>query len=401
MLYKFKIYSLLLFTFSLPFEYWDPLGVASFLTVTKIAGFAYFVTSLYSLSKSFDRKYVGSQIHILLLLWGLMSILSMVNYWSETTIPIFNFTFFQNIILFWLIATDIIYNRKLIVKIFLSFIIGVSLMAVLASFGIGLGIEEDAGNSRLTFFGLNSNVVGALLSIAFLLILVFLFHKKKYIGNWAYLFLLAIPLILSLIGLTGSRGTLVVVVVGSMFFLITYNTSIVKKILMISAGAFVMLFAINIILDSEIMQKRLDKTTEEGSLGGREFIWENALELYMDRPVLGYGAVGYQKAYLIKHGKYNDTHNLFLYFLVTSGLVGFSLFMIFLFRVTKSAIYIFQKEKDILYLLLLVVYLITAFKAGGIINNKTMWLLLACIYASKYSLIVSQKFHKNENTMRD
>src|SRR5690606_4439169 len=106
LLLKIKRISLIVFIFSLPFEYWDPFGIASFFSVTKMAGFGYAAMAFLIGKESFDRS-IFKYVRLLLLLWGLMVILNMLNYIGTNTVSIFNFTLFQNILLYWLIASDL------------------------------------------------------------------------------------------------------------------------------------------------------------------------------------------------------------------------------------------------------------------------------------------------------
>src|SRR5690554_2560399 len=106
-LLQLKRVFLILFVFSLPFEYWDPFGISSFFSVTKMAGFAYAAMAFLTIRDSFDLK-IFKYVKLLLIFWILLLVLSHLNYTSSNTVSIFNFTILQNIILYWLITSDLI-----------------------------------------------------------------------------------------------------------------------------------------------------------------------------------------------------------------------------------------------------------------------------------------------------
>lgn len=62
--------------------------------------------------------------------------------------------------------------------------------------------------------------------------------------------------------------------------------------------------------------------------GGRLAIWANNLEIFYNNP-LGVGEIGYTLESFEHFGMTSDTHNLFLYMLVTGGFIVFILFIFF------------------------------------------------------------------------
>lgn len=272
-----------------------------------------------------------------------------------------------------------------------AFICGVIMMTLLASLGVGLALNQDIGEGRLTFFGSNSNTVGVYLSMSFTIIIIMIFNRQNYFRGKTFLLLLSLPSMLTMIGLTGSRGALVIVAVGLVFFFITYKTSLVKRILILSGGLLVFVFSVQKILESEIMQSRLDDALS-GNSAGRDMIWDIALNIFFESPLSGHGATGYEYLMIQNNsGTYMDTHNLFLYLMVTGGIVALMLFVVFLIMVYKSALFIYKINGDSIMLILLAVYLFNVSKAGGIINAKAMWLMLSLIYSYKYSLIFASR----------
>src|SRR5690606_2365955 len=98
---------------------------ASFFTITKFTGLIYFGLSLIDFKKNFTIKFALTPVIILFSLWLFMLYQAIFNYWHGTTLSVYNFTFFQNIILFWLISNDLARNVNLLKQIFTALIFGV------------------------------------------------------------------------------------------------------------------------------------------------------------------------------------------------------------------------------------------------------------------------------------
>lgn len=185
---------LILYIFALPFEFWDPFGIASFFSVTKIVGFVYAAMALLTIKESFN-KYVFKYVKYLLFLWVWLLLVSMFNYIGTNTSSVLNFTLFQNIIFYWLIASDLKNGNIQIKTLMLSFVLSILLMNVLLTLGMGMGQEYVEGTSRLTFFENNPNTVGLLAGLAIVFALYFILNPHKTFGKKGFLVLLALPVL--------------------------------------------------------------------------------------------------------------------------------------------------------------------------------------------------------------
>lgn len=395
-LLNFKRICLLLFIFSLPFEYWDPFGIASFFSVTKMAGFMYAGVALFIGKESFDQS-IFKYIRLLLLLWILLVILSMLNYIGTNTVSIFNFSLIQNILMYWLIATDIKKRNVHIKSIMLSFVLSIVLMSILLMFGIGLGQEFEEGVSRITFFENNPNTVGVLAGLAIVFSLYFILNPSKTFQKKGTLALLALPGFINLLMLSGSRGALITTALSIVIMLIMNKSTPFKRILQFGLLVIATSYFLDKLMESEVMYKRLTQSIEEGGTGGRDEIWDNVIDIWSTKPLLGYGTTGFETEIVKIYGVRKDSHNLFLYILVTTGIVGIFIFLYFFFFHIKRAVEEF-KEGDVFKITILVFYLTTVVKAGGVINNKLMWLLLAIIISAE---LYNKNQFKNENSLRN
>ena len=389
---KLKTSALLLFIFTFPYENWNPFGISDFVRITKLAGLISLSVSTLRLRNSFRLGVIFKPLKILLLLWIWILIQSVLNYWSEGLVSIFSFTFLWNIIFFWLISNDILENPKLINKIFLTLISSVFFLSILTSFGIGIDSEHEITNTRLLFFGTNPNTIGSYCSTIIVLIIGMVINKSIFFNNKTFLLLGFIPSILLVMAITGSLGALGMVIIGVAFLFLMRKTSNIKRVFTILFGVVIIFYGFKIVLDSsEIMKRRLAEAQIDKNLGERTGIWTEALNLFQENPIAGIGTSGYEFEMLERRGEYSGTHNLFLYFLVTGGFVGLSLYLFFLRIIIQSVMTVYKKYNIPLFMTLFLLYIINLSKSGGIINSKFMWLLLAISFTSKYILEKNSK----------
>lgn len=382
LLFNIKRNSLLLFVFSLPFEYWDPFGIASFFSVTKMAGFVYAGLAFFTIKDSFDLP-IFKHVRILLLLWVLLVLLSMFNYIGTNTASVLNFTLFQNIIFYWLIASDLKKGNIQIKTLMLCFVLSIVLMNILLTLGIGLGQEYEEEVSRLTFFGNNPNTVGVLVSLTIVFAFYFILNPHKTFGKKGLFLVLALPAFINLLLLSASRGALITTGFSVVLMLLMNKTTPFKRIMQVGLLVIAASYFMQKLVESELIYKRMTQFIEEGNTAGRGEIWENVLDISYNRPVLGYGTTGFENEMKKIYGGNKDAHNLFLYILATTGVVGLSLFLYFLYFHLKKSVHNLR-HGDVLKMVLFIFYFTTVVKAGGAINNKLMWFLLAVIISTNF-----------------
>ena len=381
---KIRQIVLLLFVYSLPFEYWNPFGISSIFTISKSLGILYFILSTLNIKLFFTIKYVKKPITVLLIIWLLLLFQSIFNYWPGSKMSVYNFSFLQNIALFWLVSNDLIRNKRLLPKLFSTLLFGVLTMGVLISFGIGLdtSIDTELGTYRLSFFGSNPNTIGNLAAISLFLSGHMLLNRKKYFGNATLLVVLFIPVFLNLLIFSGSRGSAIISIASIFLLFLFKKENSFKRVFFVILGIGIVFFLLSKMMESELMANRLTTGLEEGGLGGRMEIWKAAFDIFLDYPFLGKGVTGFEYEMLNRYTLYMDTHNLFIYFMVTIGFIGLCLYIYILLMLTKSAFKYYKFQNDAVLISLLAIYLLLAFKSGDAINSKVLWLLTAFIYGA-------------------
>lgn len=188
------------------------------------------------------------------------------------------------------------------------------------------GLMVERAIPRLVAFGIDPNMS----AITFLpFIFYFMLGKKSYF--WLSLGLL-------LLFATMSRGAILSLIVGlvGLVFLRPNKTSLS------AVGAFLILVLIGSVgavvfdlLPMGYLEQRLAGLTQ-GS--GRVDIWFNAMELFFAKPFVGWGGFSFRDVNEIYFGDARFAHNTYIEVLVESGLVGFILFLFFLFLILRRAI---------------------------------------------------------------
>lgn len=383
LIYRIKIFSLCLLAFSLGFEYWDPFGVRSIFTVTKFAGFLYAFLSLFDLKNNLkisihNRVFIYSAFS----LWLWLTFISLVNVGINGGNLSFLFGILQVILLYWLVFNDVLYNPKIRQLVFLFLILGMLLISILLSLGIGIenlrGDQiDDIDSTRVYFMGMNPNRMGDLAAIAILLIFSLVFSRKN--NKIWFLLLLIIPSLLSVIGFSGSRGSFIVIFLGLCFFFLLRKSTIRQKMVFLVIGSVSSIFIFGFLENFEMLQGRLTNTYEGGDIGGRFDIWKSVLNIIQENPVFGTGTEGYKLKMLQEYGEQKDPHNLFLYVWVVGGMIALLLLLIFYIRTLKNALLNLKINRDSTNVMIFIAALFLVSKTGGVIESKLIWLMLACI----------------------
>lgn len=277
-------------------------------------------------------------------------------------------TIFMNIksIIIFVIAYNIS-NNKDINKIMKHLSIGIFISSIIAIiqyynlFGVGKMLYLMYGKEERIEYGVtraigsigNPNNASFYFLNLFIICMVFFKGKSKILA--------LIPMIASIV--TFSRTGVVSITLLLILFFVLSKIKIYKKILII----ILLLIASTNLPSNLIDNTRFEVIAEDDkvidtSMGGRStLIWENKLQNFYDKPLLG---IGTQK------NNSSDTafeitvfDNSYLYILITSGLIGFLLYLLFYINIFKN---ILSKNRDsniklytILFLCITLVFFIT------------------------------------------
>lgn len=382
---KIQRITLLIFFFSINFEVWDPFDTGGYFSISKFTGFIYFFSILINFRDFFQKKEISHYLKPIWLFFAWLTIISLINI-NQVSSAFFNFSIFQVIILFWLLINHERRDPGILERGMVSYAIGSVVLALCYFTGIGV---QYAHGDRVVLFGDNENIIGLRMSISLMILLMNWLQNPMKLSKLRYLFLVPLPIMMSLLAATGSRTAFLSLILMLIAGVLIYKTK--KKshnFIILALGVAVIIFALQYFLSSGVMMSRLQKTTETGDLAQRDAIWFFIIPIIMNHPIFGIGETGYAW-----HVGPISPHNVLLEVLIYSGLIGFMLFMIFIIRVSKQAFLTYKQSGLILFPLLLVpVYLMIL--SGQMLFTKIAWVIFSYIAASPFS----QSFYKQSKT---
>ncbi len=256
------------------------------------------------------------------------------------------FRLFQNLITAYFL-TDYVTNGIRMRRILNLTVISVVFLAatILIFTPVSQWFAGDIGN-----FYYNRNItcgieiIGAIIS----LVLAFMGGEKRYYLCYFFLFLMVI---LS----SSRRGIITLVAVSVMVILLSSGKEhLVRNILIcllvpvaVIAGIKSIPFLSNTIgkTMSDLVQYYFSGSTPDGSVAKRELYVAKGIEIFLTRPLTGYGGGAFVKLFSEDYGTSHYTHNNFVELLVSYGVIGFAayywIYPVILLRTVKG---IFEKN---------------------------------------------------------
>ncbi|MGI6341503.1 MAG: O-antigen ligase family protein [Bacteroidales bacterium] len=365
---------------SINFEVFSPF-IEDF-SIAKMASFLYFGVSLLTPEQLFRTDKIKKYIYLPLLLFLLITLVSLfnINYYSYS---FFNTTLLLNIIMFWLLLNHYRRDNRIFDKGFMWFVIGAALVGTFYLLGIGVEVGYDG---RITVFGDNANEIGVKMAVASLFLINYTLNNKYKKIYKPYYLILLIPIV-SLLIATASRVAFISFFLGIVLFVALKKTKkIYAKLLIMFVGVVLIILGFNYLQQTDAtILLRLDKSVNEGNLGGRDEIWSTFMPVIIDNPIFGVGITGTTKASTSLFGAYKSPHNVFIEVLLYSGIVGLIIFLIFLFYFYKNA-YLYYKYNNILYPLLLSIPVMGLLLSGQLLGVKLAWLIFAITLSRNLSI---------------
>ena len=196
----------------------------------------------------------------------------------------------------------------------------------------------------------NPNMTGAWFG-SMILIAVFLkYNYNDEAENKKLNFLLA--LMISSLLLTESTGAFIALLTSiGAYFLVEKNKEIKQCIIMIVTIIF-------IILAFVFLQKSINSITVmdevRTSFGSRYDIWFGSIEMFLLKPLLGWGALGTLEhgiEFMYNNGNVIHSHNVWLTFLVSGGILAFSIYLFIKLKIFSDLLRIYKKYDNYVCLL--------------------------------------------------
>lgn len=221
-------------------------------------------------------------------------------------------------------------QRKMLVLTMVLVVLFVSMRSY-RNFTAGVSFTEDSrAVGPFWIVGLGSNHFGAFIVhySAVLLGLLILDNIRWH----KILFLATVLISVHPLFFSYSRGAYVAALAVLVFFGLAKKRSLLIL-------AVVLVIAWRTILPSSVVERITMTKTEEGqierSAALRLDLWDQALKLFKEHPVLGVGFQGF-KLSMPEDARLKDTHSYYLKMLSEEGIVGFGLLLIVLFLAFRS-----------------------------------------------------------------
>ncbi|MEP7176663.1 MAG: O-antigen ligase family protein [Gemmatimonadales bacterium] len=201
--------------------------------------------------------------------------------------------------------------------------------AYVAAFDTLLIFRRQAGAlRRFAAGGADPNDLAMILALGVPMAWYLALTTRRPLVRWicrAYL-----PLCVVCVGLTGSRGGMVVTTLALLVVPFTMTKlsagRLATAIVMLGIGG-----VLAVVYTPETLIQRLSTTGSElegGRIGGRGKLWVAGLEAFTRHPIIGYGTGGYKQAIFPILGDATQVaHNSYISVLVEQGSVGFILYM--------------------------------------------------------------------------
>ncbi len=236
-----------------------------------------------------------------------------------------------------------------------------------------LSVLSNDANFTATYISLN-------ILFCFLVLIKAIKLHPKY--RYLTIFILFIS-ILSII-LSGSRGAMISIVLSiiSLLFITTERSGKLKYLFYI---LLFLAFGYYLVAQNQSVLIRIFNSINKGDTAGRDFIWLQSLFLIENMPFFGYGYNTYLQDLGHATGKLlRVTHNTYLAAILSSGWVGFSFFLLFLYKAFK-AVWAIRKIEYGNYLFLVFILLSLSSMSINMEITKWYWIILAlCLGAKSY-----------------
>jgi O-antigen ligase len=259
------------------------------------------------------------------------------------------------------------------------FVAGSTGLALLQALGV---TSEVIAQDRVGAIGQDVHELSIVLSVGLLAVtgLAVGRDKRSLLIRIIFVFS-AIVLIVGIVQ-TGSRGTAVALTIALLSFVFRKITGMFSWGKTAVAVAVLMALVGWVSLQSEAVRARWESTVSYGSLAGREDVYPRAIEMFLERPLVGWGPT----YHLIELGRrlgdpFTDPHNLYLWILNEVGLLGAVPFFFVFWQCFRSAWRSRAGPQGILPMAMFL-FLATVNLTGTWHDRKLTWVLLAYVLAS-------------------
>lgn len=346
---------------------------------------------LFKLRKLFSLKHTFNQIFPILFLFIFLILQNILNK-TEFFKDVVNIPFLLNIIILIISLNLERINKNILFKGLIVYAHGAFLMTIMYFLGFE---NETLLENRDTIFGVNQNQLGINLAIAIFIYLSKVLEKNSSNNSNKWVYFIPIPFLFLFMINTGSRSAFFVFLLGSIIYIAFKKSTTIKKVGLILAICLVALILWYGLLQNTFVIERIFDAVDDGDLSGRDLIWVSIIPVLFENFLFGIGETGYFK-YVDSIGLPNTSpHNFLLEIFIYTGIFGFLLFLLFLYKIIKVGIFCSNKINELLPLVFITPILLNLI-SGQILGTKIIWLIITYIL-SKYTYVSINK--KKDNRM--
>jgi O-antigen ligase len=319
-------WSLYLFAFLVPLENVNLLGGRNF-TITKLAGLLFAGMALLQPTVCLALPPAAFwSLACYLVIWCVEGLLLVPDPYSALREPLM--TFVQNMAMFWL-CYNVVRSDKAGRGMLLSYVAGATAACVSILAGVGETVYATDSGERIVALGANANIFAYEIGVAVLIMVGLTLGRTRTKAIWTIPYLALALFLFYYVIQSGSRGGLLCVVAG-MGVLLLRGGGVGTRLKIMFFGAIVVAAGAYVVLSSESAVLRITSTMEVGELAGREKIFTEAVKMFQQKPVFGWGPVNHLTVLagqLQSELGLVDTHNDLLWAMTATGLVGTAFFV--------------------------------------------------------------------------
>lgn len=304
------------------------------------------------------------------------------DYWQQV---VKQFLLILQVVLVLWAAYNLMRSQPLARATLAVFAIACVVRAVLPILGIARTAREEwGGGERVTALGQNANNSAMILGAGFVVLLALLYGDRPLLRRrwlaWPAFGLIALSVID-----TGSRGGLVALGLGLVVYALVGARTPWARIRNAALTTFAIVGLIAFTYSNELMRSRFADALEHGAMAGRERIYPALLEMFAERPVVGWGPVNNKYELGIRLDervrRRRDAHNLVLEVATSTGTLGA---IPFLLGVALCGVAAWQARRRAHGALALALFACVGLSnmSGNWIASKLVWLVLAYALAS-------------------
>jgi putative inorganic carbon (hco3(-)) transporter len=376
-----------LFVFSLP---WEAVSLPWLGRVTPLAGAAVVVAAIVTtvVNGRFRRPGLIIGLALTFVVTSLLSLAWTISY-HDTLFR--TLTYGQLLAMAWSVR-HFARTREEQQSLMAAYCLGAFIPTIETLYNFSVGLRVRSGALRYTAGGLNANDLALTLVLALPIAWHLFLKRGRVVRSAAFTYVVLAPVAILL---TASRGAFVAGIVALSIIPLTTGRRWIGVIL--APFVLVVLGITTMTVVPETSWNRIlmidQEMSEEGTLGGRAGIWSAGLQVFQERPLLGYGAGAYAPAVESLLGRAISAHNALLAVLVEQGLVGFSVFVALL-AACMWVLWHQPPAERVLWAVLMSSWFVGVMSLGWQ-YRKITWFLFGLLAAHETSLTRSTKLAQN------